>query len=382
MPWKEATKMTERDELVRKWKSGLYTITGLAEQFGVSRPTVYLWIGRFESEGDDGLVDRPPIAQTCPHRTASAIADRIVEEKERHRDWGPEKLIDLLRKAAPREAWPAASTAGRILDARGMVKKRQRRRTPRINHVGRLNPSESGEMMTVDHKGEFRLGNGGNCHPLTINEPVSRYIYAVDGLSSTSAEQAKPTFVRVFKEHGVPQFIGSDNGGPFSCSHALGGLSQLAVWWIRLGVTPVRIHKGCPWENGIHERMHRTLKAATARPAAADMKQQQVRFDRFRDEFNTVRPHKSLGGQTPGTLLKPCKLSYPSRLPAIEYPAHFETRSVRSKGQIRWQGDLLFVSETLAGERVGLEEVDDGIWTIQFAHIELGLYDERTKSIS
>lgn len=382
MPFRETTRMDERRELLEKWKSNKYSIKELAEQYGVSRPTVYTWIARYEECGEAGLIDRPPIPRSCPHRTPAEIAEAIVRVKHAHPTWGPGKVIDLLAIEQPTIAWPAASTAGAILGAAGLVRRRRTTRTPKINvRRGPIEATESGEMMTVDHKGQFRMGNGRYVFPVTINDPVSRFIYAIDGATSTSEQEARPSFERVFREHGVPLFIGSDNGGPFSCSRALAGLSRLAVWWIKLGITPIRIHPGCPWENGVHERMHKTLKAETARPPQANIRKQQARFDEFRAEFNCVRPHESLDGRRPAERLKSSSRVYPRANPPVEYPGHFETRSVRGGGVIKWQGRLLFVSETLVGERIGLVEIDDGVWSMFFNHIELGRYDQRSRRI-
>lgn len=382
MPWKETTKMVQRGELIEKWRSRTYGVSELAEWFGVSRPTVYQWIARYEESGPEGLVDRPSIPKSCPHRTTDEIAEAIIAAKRAGSDWGPQKLIDYLRREKPNVAWPAPSTAGRILESEGLVKKRRKRRGLSLHHVCRLSASESGEMMTTDHKGEFRLGNRQYCYPLTIADPVSRFVYRLDALDSRSIERARPGFEKVFREYGIPWFVGSDNGGPFCCSRALGGLTRLAVWWIRMGITPVRIHPGCPWENGIHERMHKTLKAETTRPPAETMAGQQKRFDEFRDVFNHVRPHEALDGRSPATELRACARPYPERLLPIEYPGHFEVRRVRPAGQIKWQGGLLFISQALAGEWIGLQEIDDGVWSIYFAAVELGRYDEKTNSIS
>lgn len=382
MPWKEATKMSERRELIIKWSSGLYKVAELAEEFGVSRPTVYEWIRRHDQGGESALSDRRSVPGSCPHRTPDVIADRIVEAKHKHPFWGPAKLINLLRLDHPEMAWPSASTAGAILDREGLVKHRPHRRRGVVLNAGVLKATKSGEMMTADHKGQFRLGNGRYTFPVTINDPVSRYIYAVKGKKSTAYLEARPVFERVFSEYGVPFFIGSDNGGPFSCSQALAGLSQLSVWWIKSGITPVRIHPGCPWENGIHERMHKTLKAETARPPAENEREQQKRFDSFCTEFNTIRPHDGIGGRRPIELLKPCPRPYPRRLLEHDYPGHYETRSVRPTGEIRWKGDFVFLSQTLASERVGLVELADGVWGVYFCHIELGRYDERTGRIA
>lgn len=383
MPWKEATKMSERRELITKWASGLYKVTDLAEEFGVSRPTVYEWIRRYDQGGgESALSDRRSVPGSCPHRTPEVIAKEIVKAKRQHPFWGPAKLINLLRLDHPEIAWPSASTAGAILDREGLVTHRPHRRRGVVLNAGALKATESGEMMTADHKGQFRLGNTRYTFPVTINDPVSRFIYSIEGKTSTSYREARPAFERVFRQHGVPHFMGSDNGGPFSCSQALAGLSLLSVWWIKLGITPVRIHPGCPWENGVHERMHKTLKAETARPPARNAREQQKRFDSFRTEFNTVRPHDGIGGRRPIELLKRCQRPYPRRLVEHDYAGHYETRSVRPTGEIRWKGGFVFLSQTLAGERVGMVELADGVWGVSFHHIELGRYDERTRHIT
>ncbi len=381
MPFKEATKMSQRQEMVVKWKSGNYTKRELAEEFSISRPSLDYWLAR--ADRCESLENRPPIPRTCPHRTSEPIAERIVVAKVARPLWGPKKLIDKLKLDDPQTDWPAASTAGRILQTHGLVsKRRMRRKIGNIRHATHtLGANESGQMMTVDHKGWFRLGDGQYCYPLTLNDPVSRYVYAIAGSGSTAHDFAKTTMTAVFREHGVPELVGSDNGGPFCCTRALAGLSRLSVWWIRLGITPVRIHPGCPWENGIHERMHRTLKAHTTKPPAATMKAQQARFDAFRQEFNCERPHDSLNGTPPANHLKPCRRSYPEKLPPLDYPRHCQVRHVRSTGQIKWKGGMLFVSETLIGENIALEEIDDGIWTLRLAHIELARLDERTKNL-
>lgn len=382
MPWREASVMDERERMLRKWEFGLYTVAELADEFGISRPTVYKWVERYlESRGGE-LHDRPPIPKTCPHRTGSSIAARILDAKDKYPLWGPAKLIDFLTLEDPEVEWPAPSTAGRILDQHGLViKKRRRRNGIARDHVSKIEATESGAMMTTDHKGQIRLQNGQWCHPVTICDPVSKFIYAIDGKRSTSSEEAKSSFEQVFQAYGVPDYMLSDNGNPFCCSRSLGALSKLAVWWVKLGIIPLTIHKGCPWENGSHERMHKDLKAATTRPPGWTMREQQKKFDPFRSEYNNERPHETLNGKRPVDLLKPCKRPFSRKLLPIEYPGHYETRSVLAKGFIKWRGNVVFVGQALVRERVGLVETDDGIWTLFFSKIQLGRYDERTNRI-
>ena len=375
MPWKEVTKVEEREEMVRKYASRMYGKSELARQYGVSRPTLDLWIGRGET--GEGLEDRSSRPEQSPHQTEPEIVERLIQAKREKPRWGPAKQRERLMRLHPEIAWPAASTIGGIYKGAGLIQGRSRTRNIEMRRIQPIPAEQSGQMMTCDHKGWFRLGNRQYCYPLTICDPVSRYIYAIDGLSSTSLEQAKPVFERVMREYGVPMWMLSDNGGPFCSSRSLAGLSRLSVWWIKLGIVPVRIRKGAPWENGIHERMHKTLKAETTKPPSGDHTKQQHRFNGFMREFNDERPHEGLNGETPTSQLLRSPRPYRDPGKDMDYPGHFEVRNVRKNGEIKFRGRTVFLSESLQGEQVGLEEVDDGIWTLRFSTIELARYDLR-----
>ena len=177
-----------------------------------------------------------------------------------------------------------------------------------------------------------------------------------------------------FREYGLPQAIRTDNGAPFA-SHAIAGLSRLAVWWIKLGIVPERIRAGHPEQNGRHERMHRTLKQEAAQPPAADRRKQQAELDRFRQEYNELRPHEALGMRTPAEVYQPSPRAFPSRLPEVQYPASMLVRSVRHQGIFRWQQQDVFLSEVLWGEQVGLLPEDERWFTIYFAQLPLARFD-------
>lgn len=376
MPWKDVTRMDSKVEMIERWESGLYGKIELARMYGVSRPTVDKWIGRYEAKGIEGLKDRSRRPKSSPKAISDEVAARVIRLKQEHSHWGPRKLLDWLERNEPGQSWPAASTIGELLDRHGLVTKRRKRRnySDRPNEIAEA--VESGEMMTADYKGEFRLGNGLYCYPLTIGDPVSRFSYAIDAHASTNFSDAQKVFKRIFREYGLPRWIKSDNGGPFS-SPAIGGISRLSVWWIKLGIEPVRIDKGAPWQNGRHERMHRTLKAETTRPPEKNLKAQQSSFDRFRLSYNEERPHEALGGEVPCDRLILSGRSFPRRTPTPEYPAHFEVRKVHSSGCIKLRGQLMFISEVLEGEYLGLEEIDDDIWSVQLSTTELARWDLR-----
>ncbi len=228
--------------------------------------------------------------------------------------------------------------------------------------------------MTTDYKGQFRMGNKTWCYPLTIADPFSRYVFAIDAMASTHMGQAKIGFERVFREHGIPRQMISDNGTPFCSSLSLGGLTQLSRWWIEMGIIPIRIQPGHPQQNGIHERMHRTLKDWIGKHPQPNLRAQQRSFNAFAREFNHVRPHESLGQKPPATVLKPYR-PFASRPRTIEYDSTMVVRSVRSNGQIKWDGALIFTSEVLIGATIGLLQIDQTVWSIYFGAVHIGYLD-------
>ena len=378
MPWSETTVMKQRVCFVADLESNCYTMTELCARHGISRKTGYKWAARFVADGVDGLKDRSRAPDTCPHRTKDRVVEALLAARRAHPSWGPRKLLGYLvrRKEYKGWTWPAASTVGDILKRHGLVKPRRRRQ--RYPHPGRpkLEALSPNSLWSCDFKGEFRTGDTRYCYPLTVADRCSRFLLGCEGQYSTATAGARDIFEQIFRDYGMPDGMLSDNGCPFS-SPALGGLSQLSVWWIKLGIQVYRIERGHPEQNGGHERMHRTLKAETTRPPAYDLASQQRRFDAFRKEFNEERPHEALGQRPPSELHESSRRPYPERIPEVEYPGHYEIRRVRRDGYIKWQGKMLFVSEVLRGEPVGLEEVDDGIWSLHFSSLLLARFDER-----
>jgi transposase InsO family protein len=304
------------------------------------------------------------------------VAARLLICRQQHPTWGPRKLLAYLARRQPRAAWPAASTVGELLKRHGLV--RPRRRRPHPGHPGRpTTPMDApNAVWTTDFKGQFRTGDGAYCYPLTVCDGYSRYLLACRGLRSVETTGARGVFERLFRAYGLPARIRSDNGVPFATA-ALGRLSALSAWWIKLGITPELIEPSSPQQNGQHERMHRTLKAEATKPARASLAAQQRRFDAFRAEYNGERPHEALGNDTPADHYAPSPRPYPARLAHPEYPGHFEVRYVSRNGGVRWHNRWVNVSHVLAEEYVGLEEVDDGVWSVYFGPVLLGRFDER-----
>jgi len=375
MPWRETSPMDQRLRFIADYRRDYATFAELCDRYGVSRKTGYKWVDRYEVIGPRGLEDRSRRPHLCPTATPLPVVEQLLALRRSHPSWGAKKLLSVLRKRGV-TALPGRSTCCDLLKRHGLVTSARRRKYP--GHPGRppSGPTEPNDIWTADFKGQFRTRDGRYCYPLTIADGYSRFLLACQGLRSTSLELSRPVFFRLFDEHGLPRAIRTDNGVPFATT-ALGRLSSLSVWWIRLGIHPQLIEPAHPQQNGSHERMHRTLKDETTRPAKGNLAAQQVRFNHFRTEYNEQRPHEALGQETPATLYRPSPRVLPKRLPEIEYPPHYEVRYVSANGGLRWKCAWVCVTHTLAGEHVGLNEVGDGLWDVYFGPVLLGRMDER-----
>lgn len=375
MPWKERGPLFERVRFIDDYLSGCYTITELATMYGVSRKTLYKWLTRHDRDGVGGLQDR----SRAPMRHASIpgeIRDEIVRFRRRLPFMGPRKIVARLRELEPNVGWPAASTVGDLLKREGLVNTRRRQRTP-VHPLRALSKAtEPNHVMTIDCKGQFKLGNRAYCYPLTIVDAFSRHILACDALPSNEHAPTREIFERVFRRYGLPRVILSDNGSPFG-SPGLGRLSRLSVWWIRLGIAGQRIVPGHPEQNGAHERMHRTLKEQTARPPAATPAAQQRRFDRFRREFNEERPHEALGQRRPSTIDSASPRSYPEQLPAVEYPATSKFVESITPATSNGRTSRSFSATRLHHEEVGFEEIEDEVWSVYYGPVMLARFNAR-----
>jgi transposase InsO family protein len=377
----ETNAVEQRRQFVRAYQSGAWTMTELCARYRVSRPTGYKWVGRGLAEGEAGFEERARTPQTCPHRTAAAVEAEIVAVRRRY-GWGAKKLLQVLRVRQPAAVWPARSTVNAILERHGLLR-RQRRRPGGQVHPGAapLETTAPNQVWPADFKGQFKTRDGVYCYPLTVTDHFSRAVLLCRALPSTRTRDARPAFLALFRECGLPAAIRTDNGAPFA-STALHGLAPLNIWWMQLGIVHQRIRPGRPQANGTHERMHRELKKETATPAAASARAQQRRFDAFRRRYNEERPHEALALQTPASRWHPSPRPYPSRLATPEYPGHYEVRRVTSAGTFKFRGQLLFVSHALEDADIGLEEVADGLWNLLYYRTVLGRLDERTGTIT
>src|SRR4051794_31735177 len=372
MPWKVSSVMEERLRFVARLLDG-EAMTDVCREFGVSRKTGYKLLDRYKEHGLTALSDRSRRPVRYANQLPEQIESLIVRLKAEKPHWGARKIRELLvRRLDGDIKIPAKSTIHAVLDRHGLVK---RSGGPRHRARGTLMSAGSGsnDLWCADFKGEFKLGNGRYCFPLTVSDHASRFLLLSEALDSTREDPAITAFERLFHERGLPLAIRSDNGVPFASPNALFNLSKLSVWWLRLGITIERIKPGRPQQNGRHERMHLTLKKEATRPPGQNSLQQQARFDAFLQEFNPDRPHEALAMKCPAELYVASPRRYDG-LPELTYPFHDRDILVTACGRICLHRKKINISTVLAGQSLGIKEVDDGIWLASFMRHDLGYF--------
>lgn len=363
--------MEERIAMFRDWDSGAFTVSELAQRYGVSRETFYVWKRRREGGEERWFEERSRAPKYCPHATSADQVREIVALRRRFPRFGGKKINGKLVEARPQIDWPAPSTIGEILKRQGLIAAKSRRRRPIA--VGDLvaGVQEPNGEWSIDFKGWFRTRDGERCDPLTVQDTATRYLLETRIVNGTCTS-VHNALERLFTEVGMPAAIRSDNGSPFG-SIGAGGLSRLSVWWLKLGIEPHYIPPASPQDNGKHERMHRTLKDDTARPPAATKAEQQARFDDFRHYYNEDRPHEALKQTPPAKHWQPSARQLPERIEEPWYDADHQVRRVRPPGTIKWRGDEVFIGEALAGELVGLAELENAAHVVRFCTRDLGI---------
>jgi transposase InsO family protein len=378
MPWKELRAMDQKTQMIKLWRSDRYTITDLSILHDVSRKTIYKWIRRYQAEGTPGLEDRS--RAPLHHQNATSEEILIIAIKKRHPQWGPKKIIASLKGHYGEIGYPAISTVSEILKRKGLVTPRVRRHRTGPYTAPFTECKNPNDVWSADFKGQFRMGNGKLCYPLTITDNYSRFLLCCTVLNHPSYKETRPCLEMVFKEFGLPEAIRTDNGSPFA-SIGLGSLSKLSVWFMRLGIRPERIAPGHPEQNGRHERMHRTLKATTANPPKRNRTIQQKAFDAFIHEYNYERPHEALGQTPPSTAYRKSHWHYPGRLPKTIYGPDALVRKVNRNGEIKWKGKAIYISKSLIGEHIALKHKEEHLWQIRFMQYPPGIVNVITRKV-
>lgn len=380
MPFMETDKVKQRLAFVLDYKSSQWSMTELCERYQIARPTGYLWCGRYEAEGEAGLLDRSRAPLQPANQTDPLIETYLVTARKAY-GWGAKKLLQVLERRHPDIEWPARSTVNDILERRHLLRKNRRRRKWQHPGAAPLVTDHPNQIWPADFKGQFKTRDGRYCYPLTVTDHFSRKLLACRALLSVETDGAKPVFEHLFRELGLPDAIRTDNGAPFA-STGIHGLCALNVWWMKLGIVHQRILPASPQQNGQHERMHRDLKRETTRPPSTNLRSQQRAFDHFRNRYNDERPHEGIGGALPSELYRPSDRPMPDTLAPPDYPGHLEVRRVSSCGTFRLKTGQIFLSNALANEHIALEETGDGLWNIIYYKTLLGRFDQRDGKIT
>jgi putative transposase len=380
MGWQETKVSEEKLMFINDWLKQEFTHSALCERYHISRPTGYELIRRYKEEGVAAFTERSRAPLHIPHKTPEAIEAKLLALKYRYPYWGPSMIRDFLMREDIDGLWPAASTIGEIFKRHGLVKPRKLRKKSPAHSEPLKHCNAPNQVWSADFKGQFRLKNEKYCYPLTMTDNYSRFLFLCEGLDSPNCNDAIRCYEKVFREYGLPDSIRTDNGQPFA-GLAIGGLTRLSIWLLKLGIMPERISPGCPQQNGRHERMHRTLKEATITPRKNTLKEQQKLFDDFQVEFNTKRPHQALNGMRPAEAHTRSSRSMPDKIPEIIYPNSFSLRKVKTNGELMFAGKRYFVSELLHGETIGLDFIDENRAILHFSKLKLGMIDSRLNKI-
>ena len=380
MAWTECNVMDQKLKFIARILEG-EKMAPLCREFNISRKTGYKLWNRYKTIGNEALIEQKRTPYRYANKLPLQVEALILDTKKEFPNWGAPKIREKIKRRFSDIKIPAISTIHAVLDRNGLVKSKLRKKNKfKAQGTHLSNPNIPNELWCADYKGEFMLGNRQYCYPLTITDHASRYLITCDSLATTKTEFAIESFTRAFKEFGLPKTIKTDNGSPFGNGNSLYGLTQLSVWWLRLGIAVERIVPGHPEQNGRHERMHLTLKKETTKPAADNFLQQQEKFDDFISYFNNERPHQGIDMKYPSEIYKPSNRIYKGIEPVF-YPFHDKTVQVTRCGRICERGLKVSVSRAFAGQELGIKEVEDGIWIVSFLDYDLGYFDEKNSRI-
>ena len=377
MPWKNTTTMEQKIEFICEWLTEKYTVTELCKAFKISRPTAYKLIGRYENHGLEGLREQSRIPRHHPNQTKPEVEEKILHLRGKHPRWGAKKIHRLLFDHCAGQDIPSVVTVHNILFKHGLVCPQKRLR--RVKPVYPIfDPQQCNEVWSADYKGKFLMGNKVYCHPLTIADSKSRYVFTAKAHYREDYKSAKAEFTSVFRRYGLPKQIHTDNGVPFGFVRAIQRFTRLSYWFIDLGILPVFSDPAHPEQNGRHERMHRDLKAACVRPSAYDLKSQQRKLNHFIKEYNTVRPHEALEMETPAKVHTLSNRQFPERISKYDYPSEMKVMNVTANGNVRWKSYYwVYMTRGLIGRQVAAKELGNGIWKVYYRNVFLGYFNEK-----
>ena len=369
MPWIPRNILTMKKEIMTALAQGQESVSSIASRYSISRKTLYKWKSRYEQEGEPGLHERSRRPDKADELWSERTACLLVKLRCAHTDWGAKKLHAFFRREGTVSPLPSVSAIQRFLHKSGLIKPKKRRERARAIVVKPVNVVNApNELWTVDFKGWWRSRDNGKMTALTIRDAYSRFLLAVRFVHKCGTADVQEVFEECFKKYGLPRAIQSDNGAPFRCARALGGLSALSAWWAMSGILPIRSRPGCPQDNGGHERMHRDMLLLEANRCST-----QTELDAWQESFNCERPHAALNNAVPADVYRKSERRYVPE-PHFDY-GNALTRKVMKNGVIRIGSRVVFLSTALRGHTVGVSPGEqNGVWRVCLYEIFLGEY--------
>jgi len=383
MPWKTSCYKVQRWRFIEEYLRKRNKLAELCRRWSISRKTAYKWISRFKERGRFGLANRRRVAHRIANRPAELWLARIRRWRARHPSWGAPKLRWALQRRFGSPGLPSEAAIGRWLKQWGLVRRRRRpvHKGPLIERPRLTMAKSPNEVWTVDFKGWFRTGDGSRVEPLTVRDLASRYILGIILLGRQNISDCRQALEKTFHQYGLPRIIRVDNGSPFGAVGAL-GLTRLSAWWVKLGIQVEFIAPGCPEQNGAHEQLHRVYQEEVVEPVAWSLRAQKSRTQRWLRHYNYERPHQGIGMRVPAALYRKSPRKMPKRLKHWRYESGWESRLVKGKGMISFDGRGRFIGEAFEGQRVGLKRSRPGAWEVYLGPLLIGeLWDSETSGI-
>jgi transposase InsO family protein len=351
MPWKAMELQDQRVRFVVKACSGEQALSELCAEFGISRPTGYLWLHRYREQGLAGIAERSRRPHHSPTCTSEELEAKVVQLRLRYPDWGAGKLSVVLGREGIRLP---KSTVHRILLRYDLVHDRDRHsQAPQ-----RFERSRPNELWQMDFKGP--KGWRGPVGPLSILDDHSRYLIALAATGSTQGGPVRTHLIQAFEQCGVPEAMLMDHGTPWWSAQAPSGNTSLALWMMRQGI---RLHWSRirhPQTQGKVERFHGSLQRALDKRGTPHH-HTQAWLDAYRWEHNHVRPHEALCMQTPASIWRPGSRRYDPQPSPWEYPDNAWVLKVDCQGKIEAAGRKWKISRALAGDYVQLLPTEERI---------------------
>ena len=376
MPWEDKTVEEARLEFVKRVLAHEKSKSALCREYGISRPTGDKWIARFKS--NESLSDRSRRPFHTPNRIDLETKQKIIEARCRERALGAKKIRQMLVD----DGWnnlPAISTFNAVFKRNGLItKEASEAATPYI----RFEKSEPNEMWQADFKGDFAMQNGIRCHPLSVIDDCSRFCINADAKDNQQIEGVKESFIAAFREYGMPFSILCDNGTPWGSSQST-SITRFEVWLMELGVLTIHTRPLHPQTQGKVERFNGSYKRERLNfYTPVNLEDAQRSREEYKDFYNNIRPHESLGMKVPAKKYTRSKIEYSEKITPWEYESGAKIRKIKSSGYLTFEGQGYYLSEGMGDKEVALLPTEtDGVFNIVFRQFRVAKLNLNTSTI-